>query len=101
MQIVTAADRPDLDTEAAAAFREKWPEFIFHDDVAAQYAPRVETLLLALQHLRPRRRRRSGRRRVGRAAGAGTAPSRTFPTGTTAHWSARSTGTRRVARARR
>ena len=43
MQIVTAADRPDLDTEAGAAFREKWPEFIFHDDVAAQYAPRVET----------------------------------------------------------
>ena len=68
MQIVTAADRPDLDTEAGAAFREKWPEFIFHDDVAAQYAPRVETLLLPLQHLRPRRRRGRGRRRVGRAA---------------------------------
>ena len=42
MQIVTAADRPDLDGQAAAAFREKWPEFIFHDAVAPVYMPRVE-----------------------------------------------------------
>ena len=100
MQIVTAADRPDLDTEAGAAFREKWPEFIFHDDVAAQYAPRVETHfsrynIFVLDDDGP----------WSPAGGAcrwpGTAPSRTSPTGTTVPWSARSTGTRRVARARR
>ena len=51
MQIVTAADRPDLESEAGAAFREKWPEFIFHDDVAAQYAPRVETYFSRLDIL--------------------------------------------------
>jgi GNAT superfamily N-acetyltransferase len=42
VQIVTAADRPDLDEQAGAAFREKWPEFIFHDAVAPVYMPRVE-----------------------------------------------------------
>jgi GNAT superfamily N-acetyltransferase len=42
MEIVTAADRPDLDEQAAAAFREKWPEFIFHDDVPRRYGSRVE-----------------------------------------------------------
>jgi hypothetical protein len=42
MEIVTAADRPDLDDQAAAAFREKWPEFIFHDDVPKKYMGRVE-----------------------------------------------------------
>lgn len=42
MQIVTAADRPDLEDQASKAFREKWPEFIFHDDVPAKYMGRVE-----------------------------------------------------------
>lgn len=42
MEFVTTADRPDLDEEAGKAFREKWPEFIFHDDVAAKYMERVE-----------------------------------------------------------
>ena len=44
MQIVTAADRPDLDEAAGAAFREKWPEFVFHDEVSRRYVPRVEEL---------------------------------------------------------
>lgn len=42
MQIVTTAERPDLEQAAGAAFREKWPEFIFHDEIAAAYAPRVQ-----------------------------------------------------------
>lgn len=42
MEIVTTADRPDLDAAATAAFREQWPEFIFHDEVPAQYMPRFD-----------------------------------------------------------
>jgi GNAT superfamily N-acetyltransferase len=40
--VVTTAERPDLHDEAGAAFREKWPEFVFHDAVAKRYMPRVE-----------------------------------------------------------
>jgi len=29
VEIVTRADRPDLDEQAAVVFRERWPEFIF------------------------------------------------------------------------
>jgi hypothetical protein len=43
-EIVTSADRPDLNDAAAAAFRERWPEFIFHDKVSNQYSPRVESI---------------------------------------------------------
>ncbi|MEV4532813.1 hypothetical protein AB0J82_03170 [Asanoa sp. NPDC049518] len=42
MEIVTRADRPDLDEQAAVVFRERWPEFIFHDEVPKQYLDRVE-----------------------------------------------------------
>ncbi|GIF76565.1 hypothetical protein [Asanoa siamensis] len=42
MEIVTRADRPDLDGQAAEVFRERWPEFIFHDDVPKKYLARVE-----------------------------------------------------------
>src|SRR5262245_42384282 len=42
MEIVTSTDRPDLEKEAAQAFREKWPEFIFHDPLGPKYLPRVE-----------------------------------------------------------
>ncbi|HEY6933379.1 MAG TPA: GNAT family N-acetyltransferase [Marmoricola sp.] len=41
MDVVVSQDRPDLEQEAGAAFRERWPEFIFHDDVPRQYMPRV------------------------------------------------------------
>lgn len=41
MRTVTSADRPDLEAEASAAFRERWPEFIFHDPVSREYLPRV------------------------------------------------------------
>ena len=41
IEIVTASARPDLEGEAAAAFRERWPEFIFHDPVPPRYMPRV------------------------------------------------------------
>ena len=41
LQSVTASSRPDLEGEANAAFRERWPEFIFHDPVPPQYMPKV------------------------------------------------------------
>jgi hypothetical protein len=43
LTIVTTADRHDLDDEAEAAFRQNWPEFIFHDPISGQYVGRVET----------------------------------------------------------
>jgi hypothetical protein len=42
MDVVTTSDRPDLDDEARAGFRVKWPEFIFHDPISRQYIERVE-----------------------------------------------------------
>jgi GNAT superfamily N-acetyltransferase len=42
-EVVTSADRHDLDDEASAAFRVVWPEFIFHDPVSAEHIGRVET----------------------------------------------------------
>jgi hypothetical protein len=41
VQFVTRSDRPDLDDQVREAFRVKWPEFIFHDPVAHEYAERV------------------------------------------------------------
>ncbi len=41
MEIVTTSDRPDLEDEAAAGFRERWPEFVFHDPVPPVYLDRV------------------------------------------------------------
>lgn len=41
MDVVTRTDRPDLDAEVRAAFRERWPEFIFHGEAAPTYLPRV------------------------------------------------------------
>jgi hypothetical protein len=42
MDVVTTSERPDLEDEARAGFRVKWPEFIFHDPVSRQYIDRVE-----------------------------------------------------------
>jgi GNAT superfamily N-acetyltransferase len=42
-EIVTRSSRADLDEQAKDAFREIWPEFIFHDPVVPQYIDRVET----------------------------------------------------------
>lgn len=41
MDVVTSSERPDLEDEAGAAFRVKWPEFIFHDPIAKQYLAQV------------------------------------------------------------
>ena len=41
LEIVTSSDRPELGDEAAAAFRQRWPEFIFHDPIPPQYMSRV------------------------------------------------------------
>lgn len=41
IEVVTASDRPDLDEEAASAFRQRWPEFIFHDPTPPKYMDRV------------------------------------------------------------
>jgi hypothetical protein len=42
VRIVTTADRPDLEDQAREAFRVTWPEFIFHDPVAAEYGKRTD-----------------------------------------------------------
>jgi GNAT superfamily N-acetyltransferase len=42
IEIVTTADRHDLDDQARAALRGVWPEFIFHDPLVAEYIERVE-----------------------------------------------------------
>lgn len=43
LEIVTTADRHDLDEQAREAFRPVWPEFIFHDPVSSWHIGRVET----------------------------------------------------------
>jgi GNAT superfamily N-acetyltransferase len=43
LEVVTTADRYDLDEEARDALRTVWPEFIFHDPVSAGHIGRVET----------------------------------------------------------
>ena len=43
MDVVTSADRPDLEQQAAEAFRVTWPEFVFHDPVAKQLVSQVST----------------------------------------------------------
>jgi len=42
IEIVTTAERRDLDDQARAALRGVWPEFIFHDQLVASYIERVE-----------------------------------------------------------
>lgn len=44
MDVVTRTDRPDLDEKVRAAFRERWPEFVFHGEAAPKYLPRVGEL---------------------------------------------------------
>jgi GNAT superfamily N-acetyltransferase len=41
VQVVTSADRPDLESEARDALRGRWPEFIFHGEAAPKYLARV------------------------------------------------------------
>lgn len=41
LDVVTAALRPDLEEEAGSAFRERWPEFVFHDPVPPTCMARV------------------------------------------------------------
>lgn len=43
VEIVTTADRHDLDEQARDAFRAVWPEFIFHDPISSEYIARVES----------------------------------------------------------
>jgi hypothetical protein len=42
LEIVTTSERPDLEDETRAAFRQNWPEFIFHDPVSREYIGRAE-----------------------------------------------------------
>jgi hypothetical protein len=42
-EVVTSSERSDLHEAAGAAFRERWPEFIFHDEVPTKFMPRVES----------------------------------------------------------
>jgi hypothetical protein len=48
-EIVTTADRHNLDDEARAAFRGEWPEFIFHDPVSNAHVERVEACATPLR----------------------------------------------------
>jgi GNAT superfamily N-acetyltransferase len=41
-EVVTSGDRPDLDEAAGVAFRERWPEFVFHDPLVTEYMPGVD-----------------------------------------------------------
>ena len=43
-EIVTNAERPDLHDQLPDAFREVWPEFIFHDPVSNEYVGRADEL---------------------------------------------------------
>lgn len=53
MEVVTESERPDLEAECREAFRDNWPEFIFHDAITKKYIdrtqlyfPRLDILLL-------------------------------------------------------
>ena len=43
LEIIISSDRPEIGEQAAGAFRQIWPEFIFHDPVAAGYLSRIGT----------------------------------------------------------
>jgi GNAT superfamily N-acetyltransferase len=43
LEVVTTAERHDLDEQARDALRTVWPEFIFHDPVSGALIGRVET----------------------------------------------------------
>lgn len=56
-EVVSSADHPDLHDQARAAFRDQWPEFVYHDDLEREhpYVQRVETFfrdfhIFVLQH---------------------------------------------------
>ena len=49
--MVTTAERPDLAEEVGRAFHGGWPEFIFHDAVAAEYLERVQRYFTELDVL--------------------------------------------------
>jgi GNAT superfamily N-acetyltransferase len=42
VDVVRSIDRPDLEAQASAAFKERWPEFIFHDPISNAHTPAVE-----------------------------------------------------------
>lgn len=42
LQVVTTLDRPELGSQAEAAFLGGWPEFIFHDPISKAHIERVE-----------------------------------------------------------
>ena len=45
LEVVTSPDHPELHDQARAAFRDQWPEFVYHDDLEREhpYVERVET----------------------------------------------------------
>ena len=53
LEIVTTSDRTDLEDETRAAFRQNWPEFIFHDPVSREHIGRVESYFPFYDVLRP------------------------------------------------
>jgi hypothetical protein len=45
MEVVLSRERPDLEKATEEAFRERWPEFIFHHAVSREYPPRRTGML--------------------------------------------------------
>ena len=41
MQVISSGDRPDLEPQVREAFRQRWPEFIFHGEAGRKYLPYV------------------------------------------------------------
>ena len=83
LEIVTTADRHDLDEQARDAFRPGWPEFIFHDPISAEHVGRVEAYFPQYDVLSWTRARSSPE--AGGSRCAGTAQSAPCRTVTTAH----------------
>src|ERR1700678_1045393 len=53
IRVITNSEHPELEEQVKAAFREEWPEFIFHDPVVSarisrveEYFPQYDVLLL-------------------------------------------------------
>jgi GNAT superfamily N-acetyltransferase len=42
LEVVTVAERRDLEDEAEAAFRDCWPEFMLHDAVPLEFSARID-----------------------------------------------------------
>ncbi|MGC4937805.1 hypothetical protein [Kribbella sp. DT2] len=49
--LIPVTDAPEFDEEASKVFAEGWPEFIFHDALAKQYAERRDRFFAGVELL--------------------------------------------------